>query len=517
MTSLRSPDVRFEPVQWDAAGSEATARRVRLLMLVTLPLAAWYFGWLLHPARAGYLFLYVLLVTCEVFNLTQAVGFWWTTSRGRRREHVPPSTDDLDVDVLIPTYGEPLQVVEPTVAAARALRGARVQVWLLDDGRRDEMRELADRLGVRYVRRPDNEGAKAGNLNNCLAMTSAPYVAVFDCDHVPRPEFLERTLGHMRDERMAFVQTPQYYANIGRGGVAAGAWGQQALFFGPIARGKDGLGATFCCGTNVVFRKEALVAAGGFPTDSLTEDFELSIRLHEQGWRSAYVPEVLACGLGPEDMSSYVSQQHRWARGCLGAAPRVISSRLPIRVKLQYLLSSMFFLTGWTFLVYMSLPVIRLLTGAQPVADASADQFLLHFLPYFAGAVGSVAVAGEGRYTFDAFTLMVANFWVHVHATLRAVLRRAGSFTVTPKEGSGRPQPAAVLPGLVVITLLVGTATFGLWSDQGAGTLNNVAFAMLHVAVLSAGVWPALTGLRPGGPQIEPEASREAPELLVRT
>src|SRR6185437_10538769 len=120
-------------------------------------------------------------------------------------------------------------------------------------------------------------------------------------------------------------------------------WAQQALFFGPIARGKDALGAMFCAGTNVVFRRSALMAAGGFPEKSLTEDFQLSITLHELGWRSAYVPEVLALGLGPEDMASYVSQQLRWSRGCLAALPSVLASRLPLRQRLQYLLSSMYF------------------------------------------------------------------------------------------------------------------------------------------------------------------------------
>ena len=164
------------------------------------------------------------------------------------------------------------------------------------------------------------------------------------------------------------MQTPQYYANWDRGEVPGAAWGQQALFFGPIARGKDGHDAMFCCGTNVVFRRAALEQVGGFPADSVTEDFELSIRLHELGWRSRYVPEVLAHGLGPEDMASYVSQQQRWSRGCLSALPAVLRSSLPLRLKVQYALSASYFLSGWTVLVYMTFPVVRLLTGAQPLA-----------------------------------------------------------------------------------------------------------------------------------------------------
>ena len=125
----------------------------------------------------------------------------------------------------------------------------------------------------------------------------------------------------MDDPQVAFVQTPQYYANTERSRIAAASWAQQALFFGAIARGKDGLDAVFCCGTNVLFRREAFESVGGFPTNSLTEDFELSIHLHEKGWSSVYVPDVLARGLGPEDTAAYVSQQQRWARGCLSGHP----------------------------------------------------------------------------------------------------------------------------------------------------------------------------------------------------
>lgn len=509
-------DPRLDPVTWDAAGSVRARARVRLLWMVTLPLAVWYFGWLLHPDRIGHPALYGVLLVCEFFNLVQAVGFWWTCSRSSPRESAP--TLDLgDVDVMIPTYGEPVHVVEPTIAAATRLRGPDVHVWVLDDASSPEIQAAAARHGASYVTRPDRTGAKAGNLNHALSVSHSPFVLVLDCDHVPAPDFLKRTIGHMADERVAFVQTPQYYANADEGGVASASWGQQALFFGPIARGKDGVGAMFCCGTNVLFRRAALDDVGGFPHESLTEDFVLSLAMHERGWRSAYVAEVLASGLGPRDMASYVSQQHRWARGCLSSIPRILRARLSPTVKVHYLLSSMFFLTGWTFLVYMSLPVIRLLTGHQPVDSASADQFLLHFLPYFAVAIGSVAKAGEGRYSFDAFTLMVANFWVHIHASLRAIFRRPGSFVVTPKESAGTRQPSAVVPALVAAAALFATAVFGLLRDQSAGTLNNAAFAMMHVTVLMAGALPALRRRPSPQPTDDPVLDERADALVAPT
>lgn len=466
--------------------------RTRLLIALNIAATIWYFSWLLQPQRVGSPGLYAVLVLAEMANLVQAFGFWWTLAHDRERPHRPAAWPMVPVDVMIPRYNEPASVVEPVVAAAVRMRGADVRVHLLDDGDDPAMAEIAARHGARHVTRSEHAHAKAGNVNHALAQTDAPYVAVFDCDHVPHEDFLVRTTGHLEVARTAFVQTPQFYANHDRHPVAAAAWGQQALFFGSISRGKDAMGTMFCCGTNVIFRREALEDVGGFPVNSLTEDFELSLVLHERGWRSAYVNEVLAHGLGPEDMSSYVSQQMRWARGCLSALPRVIRARLPLRQRLQYLLSAAYFLSGWSILVYMVLPIVRILTGAQPVAAATADAFLIHFAPYFVLSLLAVAVGGAGTYTFRSYSLAVASFWVHISATWRVLRRRPGRFVVTPKTGSSDRQPWSVWPGLTMSAVLIGVATIGLWKDRSAGMLNNVAFALVHVSVLASGMGGAL-------------------------
>jgi cellulose synthase/poly-beta-1,6-N-acetylglucosamine synthase-like glycosyltransferase len=488
-----STDTRLRRAVWTPAAPDRARRRwVRLLLVAAVPLALFYFAWLLQPERVGHPVLYGLLIAAELFNAAQALGFWWTCARERPWRRPVWDGPPPRVDVFVPVYDEPVAVVEPTVRAATEMTGAPVTVHVLDDGDSDDVAAMAARQGARYVRRADHSGAKAGNINHALSLTDAPFVMVLDCDHVPEREFLEATLGCFSHERVAFAQAPQYYANWDRGEIPAAAWGQQALFFGPIARGKDGHDAMFCCGTNVVFRRTALEDVGGFPLESVTEDFELSICLHERGWRSRYVPEVLAHGLGPEDMASYVSQQQRWSRGCLSALPTVLRSHLPLRQKLQYLLSASFFLSGWTVLVYMTFPVVRLLTGAQPLAATSADQFLGHFAPYFGLSLLAVTVLGGGAYTFKAFALQAASFWIHVQSTVLTLLGRRSGFVVTPKEGIEGPQPRAVAPALVAIVALLAVASYGLLRDRSPATLNNVAFASLHVAVLLSGVWPAL-------------------------
>ena len=354
-----------------------------------------------------------------------------------------------------------------------------------------------------YITREEHTGAKAGNINNALAQTDAPFIAVFDSDHVADPAFLEATLGHMEDPEIAFVQTPQYYANQDNR-ISAASWAQQALFFGAICRGKDGLGAVFCCGTNVLFRRTAFESVGGFPTNSLTEDYELSIHLHEKGWKSAYMPEVLSRGLGPEDTAPTSPSSSAGPAGCLSGLPRAIRAKLPMKLKVQYMLSASYFLSGWTVLIYMSFPVVRLLTGGQPIDGIDAPEFLLHFVPYFAVALSTAALAGAGSYTFAAFALAAANFWIHILSTMYTVLRKSGSFVVTPKKGAAARQPWAVMPALVAVAVLVGVSIYGLMRERDAATINNVSFAAFHISVLMTGCWAALA--KPRAPD-QPESA----------
>ena len=118
------------------------------------------------------------------------------------------------VDVYIPTYNEPLSVVRTTVLASMALDWPKdkVKVFILDDGRREEFRAFAESMGVGYIVRPDNNHAKAGNLNHALGKTDGELVAIFDCDHIPTRSFLTTAVGwFQRDPKCAMLQTPHHF------------------------------------------------------------------------------------------------------------------------------------------------------------------------------------------------------------------------------------------------------------------------------------------------------------------
>ena len=490
--TTRPWDVRLRRPSWQPVPSGISVRvRIRFLAALGLPLGVWYYTWLFNPTHVGTPVMYAFLIVAEVMNLIQAFGFWWTCGNERAREPRGPS-QRVAVDVFIPVYKEPAEIVDLTVAAAVGLRGAEARVWILDDGNDDAIRDLATRYGVGYIRRAEHKGAKAGNINHALGKTSAPLLAIFDCDQVPDPGFFEATLGYMEDPEIAIVQTAQYYANTDHSRITAAAQKQQEMFYGTICRGKDALGAMFCCGSNVVLRRSALEGVGGFPTNSLTEDFQLSIHLHELGWKSVYVPMVLASGLGPEDAAAYVSQQLRWARGCLSGIPYLLRANLPLPVKTQYLLSGIHWLSGWTLVIYLSFPVVRLLGGGQPLNRINAAEFLLHFGPWYALALVVLIVASNGSVSFRSIALSAASFWIHVLASILTILRRKGSFVVTPKTAAAARQPRAVWPALAAVAILVGASIYGLSQNHRATTINNVSFAAIHVTLLMTACWPAL-------------------------
>ena len=226
-----------------------------------------------------------------------------------------PAPEGYKVDVFVTTYNESPSLLGHTLRAAVQMDYPH-QTWLLDDGDNSEMEALAKELGCRYLARKTKKDAKAGNLNNALGHSSADFIAVFDADHVPNKDFLNRTLGFFRDENVAFVQTPQDFYNLDsyqhrRHKRLSYIWTEQSLFFRIIQRGKDRWNAAFFCGSCAVLRVSVLKRIGGFAVETVTEDLHTSIRIHKLGYKSVYISESLAYGLAPDSIDTFLSQQ-RW-------------------------------------------------------------------------------------------------------------------------------------------------------------------------------------------------------------
>ncbi|NHW48209.1 glycosyltransferase [Paenarthrobacter sp. MSM-2-10-13] len=237
----------------------------RLIVLLTVILGVNYVAWRwMASLNWDAWWIAVPLVLAETYSLIDVMLFGLTVWNIKFRKPPPPAPETATVDVFITTYNEPLDLVMTTALAAKDIRWPH-STWILDDGNRPEMRELAESNGIGYVTRtadwtPDMpRHAKAGNLNNALMLTSGEYLLILDADQIPEPDILDKTLGYFNDDKVALVQTPQYFINV----PADDPLGSQApLFYGPIQQGKDGWNAAFFCGSNAILRREALMQLG---------------------------------------------------------------------------------------------------------------------------------------------------------------------------------------------------------------------------------------------------------------
>ncbi|MGZ4496042.1 MAG: glycosyltransferase family 2 protein [Nocardioides sp.] len=237
---------------------------IRVIVALTALLGVNYVAWRwLFSINWSAWWIGVPLVVAETYSLVDSLLFGLAMWRLRDRGEPPEPEPGLTVDVLIATYNEPIDLVMRTALAARDIRYPH-RTWVLDDGNRAELREVAEAAGIGWITRSaDWQGkarhAKAGNLNNALLLTEGEFLLILDADQVPLPEILDRTLGWFRDPRMALVQTPQWFVNV----PPSDPLGSQApLFYGPIQQGKDGWNSAFFCGSNAVIRREALMQLG---------------------------------------------------------------------------------------------------------------------------------------------------------------------------------------------------------------------------------------------------------------
>lgn len=355
-----------------------------------------------------------LLYVAILFSILSTLAFLWMT----RTILVPihrPTKLDRTVDALITTSSEPMSVVERTVRGALAVRGIGY-VHVLDDGERPELAMLVENLGAIHYSRNGRVHAKAGNLNFGLQFTDAEFLLILDADHVPKPDFLERTLGYLDDRLVAVVQTPQTYHNDSflYRRTRRGRWGEQDMFYQCIQPAKNRWNAAFFVGTSAVLRRSAIDDVGGFSTATATEDIHTAVRMHARGWKSVFVPEVLASGLEIQSMRELYQQRRRWAAGSMGLLLRSPDSPLRIRgltlaQRINYVVSMLGHQQGALRLAFQLLPITCALTLTAP--------FIVGPLPFVTATAGFimltwVAVGLHARGTFHV---------LHTESTLLAM------------------------------------------------------------------------------------------------
>ena len=277
-----------------------------------------------HWGALDAFFIFCLLLAESYAFVILFLGYFQTIWPLRRAPIVLPDDEEEwpHVDVLIPTYNEPLEVVRYTSLGALNMDwpADKLHVYILDDGRREEFRQFAFEAGIGYKTRDDNAHAKAGNINAALYTMDSPFVAIFDSDHVPTRSFLQMTMGwFLRDAKLAMLQTPHHFyspdpfeRNLQQFRIIPN---EGELFYGVVQDGNDFWNSTFFCGSCAVLRREALDEIGGIAVETVTEDAHTSLRMQMHGWGTAYINIPQAAGLATERLSAHVGQRMRWARG----------------------------------------------------------------------------------------------------------------------------------------------------------------------------------------------------------
>lgn len=479
--------------------SEPLRRRlhVRAVALAALLVTAAYLAWRVSETmpRGWALLTGVPFLAVEAHGLLTLTLFVFSTWDIAPSPAPDPDGVSRSVTVLIPTYNEPIEVLLPTVAAALAMEGDH-ETWLLDDGDRPEVEELAGGLGVRYVNRAQHLHAKAGNLNHALGLVETELIAVFDADHVPEPHFLTRTLPYFVDPRVALVQTPQDFYNNdsfehlpGRSELH-----EESLFYRVIQAGKNNAGAAHWCGTNAVLRVDALLSIGGVATETLTEDFHTTVRLHGAGWRTVYHNQVLASGLAAGSPEAFYAQRRRWGRGAmqlLRTDNPITAHGLTLRQRLSYLYSVLAWFDGWRSLGLILVPTVALLTGLFPVQARPMD-FLLYAGSAFVLQQAAISLLGRG-FGNPAWSLLfeVIRMPSNLAATLALVVPGTGLFAVTAKGRTAEERIRARVPRLLLALALLLTATVP-WVALSLAGLTPIHYPNVDAALVPE-LWLLLT------------------------
>jgi len=426
-------------------------------------------------------------------------------SRSKQADHcsiaVKEGRYNPTVDILIPTYNEPDFIVKRTIMGCQALNYEHKQIYVLDDTRRQSIRELTQELGCHYLTRPDNSHAKAGNLNNALKQTHGELVVVFDADFVPTTNFLERTVGFFHNSNIGLLQTPQSYYNsdpIARNlGLENVLTPEEEVFYRYLQPIRDGDGSVVCAGTSFIARRSALQEIDYFVTDSVSEDYFTGIRLSAKGYELAYLSEKLSAGLAAESIGAHIDQRLRWGRGTLQAFfiksnPLTIPGLNPWQ-RLAHLEGLAHWLTCFPRVFFLFVPIISTFAQLNPI-NTSLPETLYVTLPYYVLLLSVFSWLNRRSRSIllsDIYSIVQA---IPVLFTVVKVLLNpfGKGFIVTPK-GMARDKfnynwslamPMTVLLGATLISFSISLFNFtetgmSLGLVWGAYNLITIAVAMM--------------------------------------
>ena len=388
----------------------------------------------------------ILLFLAELFALIQS-----TTHRLMFLKDYKPPSGDLNrfkvlpsVDILIATYNEPVDVLRTTIAAAvsQDYPQDKVNVYVCDDGNREEVNQLAKEYSAVWVTRKEHIHAKAGNLNNCLEhYANGELFVVLDADMIAKSTFLRKTVGFFIDPEMALVQAPQVFYNPDPFQNNLQLYNvipnEQDFFMREVLTRRGMFNAVLNVGSNAVFRRSAIEAIGMIPVGTITEDMATSMLLQAKGFKTIFINETLAMGLAPENFSDYVRQRDRWCRGNIQVLKKWNPFKLPglsFMQRLIYFDGVLYWFFGVQKIIYNIGPILFLITG---IAIYYSDIFtmILFFAPtyYISSLIFTLFNHKNRTYIWAHIYETALAPYLAVSALSELFFSRDIKFAVTPK------------------------------------------------------------------------------------
>lgn len=453
-------------------------------MICTVLYLAWRvfftipFGYGIVSIAAG-----IALLIVEVLGMVEAF-IHYANMYSVKGYPLPKIPEEMfpEVDVFIATYSEECELLYKTINGCKHMKypdKSKVHIYLCDDNRRPQMRRLAKSMGVNYLDRPDNKGAKAGNLNNALAHSTSPYIVTFDADMIPKSDFLLKTIPYFVDceirnkgrkkekqIKLGFLQSPQSFYNpdlfqfnlFSEGRIP----NEQDYFYKDIQVARTKTNSVIYGGSNTVIAREALEAIGGFYTEAITEDFATGILIERKGYVSLGIGEPLASGMSATDLQGLIQQRVRWARGVIATGRKMhifTAKDLSFAQKMNYWASIWYWYAPFKRIIYIMSPILYATFGFM-VFKCTLPQVLLFWLPMYVSSNISLSMLSNNirttKWTGIYETIMFPYMLVPVLLESFGITLK--KFKVTDKGGQKNQKGknfVYTIPFLILIVLSV--------------------------------------------------------------
>lgn len=379
-----------------------------------------------HPAT----FIYGIFVLLSLIYIliSYSIGLLGKSFNLEEHQKIIEAGKDFkpSVDVYLPVCGENFEIIKNTWQHVSQLDWPKdkLNVYVLDDGWKDELKALAQEFGFNYIRR-DNRPTlkKAGNIRNAFAQTTGNFILILDADFCPRHDFLNETVPYMLDEKIAILQTPQFFeVNKQMSWLEQGSGFVQELFYRLIQVSRNTWNASICVGSCGLYRRSALEPQGGTYAIEHSEDLHTGFSMLIYGYAVRYIPINLAMGVCPDTLSAYFIQQYRWCTGStsLLTNPMFWKQKLHFMARISYLSGMGYYIVTALAIFISPLPAVYMVWFFP---DKLVWFTIIFYLPSFLFGTVFSALWSKSKFTLHSIRARQVSYYAHFFALKDRVLK----------------------------------------------------------------------------------------------